>query len=465
MVSNPIKVAFYLDSSAPINTALAEYAIDAVREHMPDAEIWHLTTLDGPELSADKCLRLDVGGTFAYRQAEISSHLEGDVLFLDVDVVVRSDVSSVFEDDFEVCVTTDMRPGAPGIKYNGGVIFSRCPAYWKAIAEAGKGMDFYKTTGDWEPIERARGEVADSGKFKLKVLPGEEYNYIPANAEDVQGKLTHYRGKRKSWMMPIKEYKSELNTPMDTMIKQAESNLTRDLPIFIEQDENDGTALIVGGGPSLADNLDDLHQHQMQGGIIFALNGAHDYLLKHGIMPEFMVLLDAREENARFVADSNPLVTYLIASQCHPKVFDMLSDNEVIMWTACCETPEQDTELANKFPNLPICMIGGGATVGLKTLNLAYLWGFRDFILYGMDSSYSDGENHAYRQDLNDKESRMEIHAAGRDFICAPWMAKQATEFQRQYRQLTAFGCKIAVRGDGLIPHIHKQLESQKNVA
>jgi len=170
MVHSPVKIAFYLDS--PNLKDIAEYAIAAARKAMPQAEIWHLTTLDGPELSADKCLRVDVQGEFAYRQAVISSYLLGDVLFLDVDVVLREDVSDVFERDFDVAVTTDMRPGAPGIKYNGGVIFSRCPEYWKDIAEAGKGMDFYKTPGDWEPIERARGAVADSGKFKLLVLPG-----------------------------------------------------------------------------------------------------------------------------------------------------------------------------------------------------------------------------------------------------------------------------------------------------
>lgn len=454
-----MKVAFYLDT--PIHKTIAEYAIAAVRKAMPAAEIWHLTTLDGPELSADKCLRLDVKGEFAYRQAAISAELEGDVLFLDVDVVVREDVSHVFADDFDVCVTTDMRPGAPGIKYNGGVIFSRCPAYWRAIAEAGKGLDFYKTTGDWEPIERARGAVADSGQFKLKVLPGEDYNYIPATAGDVRGKITHYRGKRKAWMIPIEGFESGLNTPMSTMIDQAEQNIRRGLPLFIEQPEHHGEALIVGGGPSLKESLPNLRMKRDRGGIVFALNGAHDWLIDHGIIPDFHVLLDAREENARFVQNPRKEVVYLVAAQCHPAIFEALKGCNVTVWTACCETPEQERALVDKFPGLPLMLVGGGATVGLKTMNLAYLWGFRRIRIYGLDSSYSEGENHAYRQELNDKESRMDIHAAGRDFICAPWMAKQAVEFQRQYKQLTALDCKVRVHGDGLIPHIVRQLEKE----
>jgi uncharacterized Rossmann fold enzyme len=459
MVREAVKVAFYLDTAAHV--AIAEHAIASVRKAMPDAEIWHLTTIDGPVLSADCELRLDVQGEFAYRQAAISAELSGDVLFLDVDVTVNEDVSHVFAHDFDVCVTTDMRPGAPGIKYNGGVIFSRCPDYWRAIAEAGRGMDFYKTAGDWEPIERARGAVADSGKFKLMVLPGEEYNYIPATAGDVRGKLTHYRGKRKAWMIPVNEFATCLNTAMETMIVQAEQNLSRGLPMFIEQPENYGEALIVGGGPSLKGELPNLRMKRDRGGIVFALNGAHDWLIDHGIIPDFHVLLDAREENVRFVQNPRKEVVYLVAAQCHPVIFDALKGYNVTTWAACLETPEQETALATKFAGIPLMLVGGGATVGLKTMNLAYLWGFRRLRVYGLDSSYSDGENHAYRQELNDKESRMEIHAAGRDFICAPWMAKQAMEFQQQYRQFSALGVKVRVHGDGLIPHIVRQLEKE----
>lgn len=455
MVRHGVKVAFYLDTQSL--TAIAERAIQSVREAMPDAEIWHLTAIDGFELSADKKLFLDVKGEFAYRQAMVSAELTGDVLFLDVDCIVREDVSSVFEHDFDVCVTTDMRPGAEGIKYNGGVIFCRNPEYWKAIAEACKGLDFCKTSGDWEPIERARGAVADSGKFKLMVLDGETYNYVPSNASDLRGKIMHYRGNRKNWMIPIQGFESGLNTPMRLMIEQAAFNLRRNLPLFIEKKENAGTAIIVGGAPSLKDSIQDL---RISKGQIFALNGAHDWLIERGVIPDYHVLLDARDDNVRFVQKPHKDVTYLIAAQCHPSIFDALKGHKVIVWTSCTDSPENDKKLAGHFPGLPIMMVGGGATVGLKTMNLAYLMGYRKFRMYGMDSSYKDGENHAYRQDLNDGESKMTIHAAGRDFICAPWMAKQAQEFQNQYRQLKGLGCRIKVIGDGLIPWIYQQLEA-----
>lgn len=250
----------------------------------------------------------------------------------------------------------------------------------------------------------------------------------------------------------------QLNTPIETIISQAEQNMARDLPVFVEMPEHEGVALIVGGAPSLQNELKNLRTHKVRGGVIFALNGTHDWLIERGIIPDFHVLLDARQENVQFVRKPHKDVTYLVAAQCHPDIFEALQGHNVTIWTACFDTPEQEKALCDMFHVKPICFIGGGATVGLKTLNLAYLWGFRNIRLYGMDSSYQGAENHAYRQALNDKESRMDIHAAGRDFICAPWMAKQATEFQRQYRQLVGLGCKVKVLGDGLIPWIYQQL-------
>src|SRR5690606_7072628 len=103
----------------------------------------------------------------------------------------------------------------------------------------------------------------------------------------------------------------------------------------------------------------------------------HDWLIERGLIPEFHVLLDARPENVRFVKKPHKKVTYLISAQCHPSIFEALEGHSVIMWASCLETEEQEKVVGEKFPHKPIAMVAGGATVGLKTMNLAYLWGFR----------------------------------------------------------------------------------------
>lgn len=250
-----------------------------------------------------------------------------------------------------------------------------------------------------------------------------------------------------------------LNTPPEVIRQQVEANLARDLPLFVGQPAHRGCALIVGGGPSLTDMLPGLRFHHRRKGIIFALNGAHDWLMERGIVPDFHVLLDARQENVRFVQKPHKAVTYLIASQCHPEVFEALKGQNVIQWNACLPNPDYDREIAEAFKHKPVMMVGGGSTVGLKTINLTYLWGFRKIHLYGFDSSYRDGKNHAYRQDINDAESLVEVTESGKTFTCAPWMARQAGEFQGQLVQLQGLGVSIHVHGDGLIPWISNHME------
>lgn len=443
-----IQVAFYHDRP---EMQLLDRAIESVRRM--DCKVIHITSAGGPRSPlADEWIEAE-GETLTDRRTSGCARVEGPCLFLGSDVICNEDVSDVFDSDFDVAIATDMKPGAPGIKYNADVIFCRNPEYWKQVQIEAKGMQW--PAGDWYELEMAYGRVAE--RFNLKVLDGREYNYIPENPEDRGGKLTHYRGARKSWVFPVTEFKSDLNTSMDVMIGQAVENLKLGLPQFEEIPGHTIEALIVGGGPSLADCLPNLRLRKERGGVIYALNGAHDWLIERNIIPDFHVLLDARPDNVCFVQRPHRKTVYLVAAQCHSSLYDALQGFEVVQWIACTDSPENDQKLASQFPNMPLMMIGGGATVGLKTMNLAYLAGHRKITLFGMDSSYRGEANHAYPQPLNDNESRITVHAAGRDFICAPWMAKQAAEFQAQAKQLTEAGCRIAVAGDGLIPWIAKQ--------
>lgn len=242
-----------------------------------------------------------------------------------------------------------------------------------------------------------------------------------------------------------------LNNDRQVMLDQFRANVDRDLPFFSGSPAHNGSVLLVGGGPSLKDCLGKLRFHQGRGGELWALNNTHDWLIERGIIPDAHVMLDSRKENAAFVRKPRKGVRYLISAYCHPDVFEALEGFNVTLWMSEMEGAQP---LVKHIQHKPVCLVGGGATVGMKAMFLAYLAGFRTLHFFGFDSSYKDGENHAYKQELNDKESRAEIVANGRTFVCAPWMAKQAMEFQQQARQLLKLGCRLTVHGDGLIPWI-----------
>jgi uncharacterized Rossmann fold enzyme len=238
------------------------------------------------------------------------------------------------------------------------------------------------------------------------------------------------------------QFINRMNNDASVMLEQLEANLKRDLPHFKEQPEHDRTMILAGGGPSIKDMA-------VPAGDIFALNGAHDYLISKGIKPHYHVILDSRAENAAFVRHPQKDIKYLISGFCHADVFEALQEQDVTLWISDMDGV---LELVNVKDD-PV-LVGGGATVGMKALYLGYLMGYRKFEIYGLDSCYIDDENHAYPQPMNDGERKDKYIVCGREFTCAPWMAKQAMEFQQQARMLASLGCQLSVHGDGLLAWI-----------
>lgn len=250
----------------------------------------------------------------------------------------------------------------------------------------------------------------------------------------------------------------QLNTPIETMLANADLNLSRDLPMFLPHGEGEEVC-IVGGGPSLPSILPSLRMKYQRGAKIWALNGAHDWLMDHAIMPNAMVVLDARPETAQFVARSSRIPTYYVAAQCDPSVFDALNGRKAVMWVGYA--PGIDL-VAARHDDKPVVIIGGGNTVGLKALCMAVICRFRSVHMYGFDSCYSVS-HHAYSQPLNDGEQTIEVDAYGRKFVCSGWMVRQAEDFQTDYINAINAGIKVTVHGDGLIPHIAKHLKEAQH--
>ena len=212
-----------------------------------------------------------------------------------------------------------------------------------------------------------------------------------------------------------------------------------------------GTAVIVGGSPSLNDTTDCINQSIDD--VVFATNKTASYMADRGIGFDYHVLVDAREENLKFLTPEGPAVDYLLASQCNKNIFDAVAGKSVTVWHPKIKGIVELTEGDNR----PRCIVGGGSTVCLKAIAIAYIMGFRKFRLIGMDSSYADGKHHAYAQSLNDDDLIVNVQVDDRTFVTTPWMVAQADEFEDLLFELLRLGCDFEVYGDGLIPYIARE--------
>lgn len=235
------------------------------------------------------------------------------------------------------------------------------------------------------------------------------------------------------------------NTPDEVLIDNITKNSRLDKKWLACADEHDGVAILCGSGPSVADFLDEIKDRQKSGGKIFAMNGCAKFLFNHGILPDYQVICDAREENTQLIG---PAREHLFASQCHPSMFEAVPD--ATLWHL------QIGEIERFFPEYKgaYALIGGAASVGNTTTCLAYAMGYRELHIYGYDSSHREAHSHAFDQPMNNGDPTLWTEFNGKKYLSSFTMKLQAEKFQDTARALQQMGTKIHVHGDGLLPDI-----------
>lgn len=269
-------------------------------------------------------------------------------------------------------------------------------------------------------------------------------------------------------LQPVHFPHKKTNTTPDAMLANVAVNVMREDVewLYGEPKAHKRVMCLVGGGPSLHEDLPNIRSRKKRGQEIWALNGTHDFLIGKGIVPDYHVLLDARAENISFVQNPRKDVTYLVNAMCHPTIFDALKGHKVVLWFHEMHDKRQDEIVGRalaKFPFRRFGYVDGGSTVGLKSMCVGYWMGYRQMHLYGYDSSFVTGpdgkpirttQGHAYAQKMNAGDEPVDIHADGRIYWAAPWMASQVSQMQHWAPLLTEMGVNITIHGSGLLPWV-----------
>lgn len=226
------------------------------------------------------------------------------------------------------------------------------------------------------------------------------------------------------------------------------------LPEVGLRDKHDGTLSIVASGPSLLDFIDNI-KHP-----IYCVNDAHNELVRRGKVPDVCVLLDASPLMVGIVEPSAG-VKYYVASQCDRALFDSLDGFDVTLWHAGVPKEDLGCELSDilDVDGPKSWIVNGGCTGALRCINIGYLQGFRKFRIYGLDSSFRDGESH-FKAVTRRGDEVIEVEYRGRRFTTWLGLAAQAQHFEELYLRLN--DVSIDVFGDGLIPHMAQSMNKAR---
>jgi hypothetical protein len=130
---------------------------------------------------------------------------KGEWLFIDVDVLVTKDISSMFYESFDIAIASRTQgdgsehEGFAEMPHNMGVTFSRCPAFWREVEN--ELLTYDPKLQEWMGDQLAVCRLIKKNIFRVKIVPGEEYNFPPNSPLAPLASITHYKGRRKKWMV------------------------------------------------------------------------------------------------------------------------------------------------------------------------------------------------------------------------------------------------------------------------
>lgn len=242
-----------------------------------------------------------------------------------------------------------------------------------------------------------------------------------------------------------------VNNTTDNIVSNIRTNYARGLRTLAQRElQSKIPLLIVCGGPSLKDYLPQLKILAKKSNIM-AVNGTYGFLLENGIEPEWFLLVDSREENLPIVDRVCDETIHILASQVHPKVYEALEDQKILMVNV--GTPKTIETVRQIDPNADY-LYGPTGQSGVHAIFVGAALGYRKQVLFGYDCSHK-GYHHAFPQPLNDNDETIIVVHNGLQYKTTPGLAQMASSFQRVISPLVkACQLELEMCADGLLPDI-----------
>lgn len=226
--------------------------------------------------------------------------------------------------------------------------------------------------------------------------------------------------------------------------------------------------VLVGTGPSALRLLPEIRERHERGEEIIAVKGAHDWLIRNGIVPRAAIALDPQQSRAKCFRKPRHEVLYLCASQMHPDAWDHLRGHQVLIWHSRIDADQHQREEWRRRYIVPCA-----STTGNSAILLLHLLGRRKFVLYGYDSSIPEPEGWAQRTAAKMRGRLLKLDGSradrgkqivrvtvgGRSYQTTAELVQQAQEVYPLLKSLR--NVTIETRGDGLYQAIVAQGKAQ----
>ena len=160
------------------------------------------------------------------------------------------------------------------------------------------------------------------------------------------------------------------------------------------------TIAIVGGGPSLDEQIDDMKKYREQMKI-WSVGTAARKLINEGIIPDLIVIEDAQENMYKHVCNlPTEHIPLLLLSTASAQILDYYKGQSYVAY-------QKGYDLAEKrAQELGVQTYQTGGSVTTLALDVALRFGADKIILIGVDLAYTDNRSHASGMGYEIKEGK-----------------------------------------------------------
>ncbi len=195
--------------------------------------------------------------------------------------------------------------------------------------------------------------------------------------------VSHFLNEAHEAIPPIRTH---CKFKVSTMLDNLKANLPRKIPTMRElKDTESGDVVIVGGGPSVDNQIDEIKRLVGEGKKLLVIERMYEWCHLNGLHPDYVAALDASDDvkdNFNHIQDGT--IHFLVAT-IHPDVFDNVPRESTYLWSGSAGLhPEaHDIWRQNGYTNIPVINTGGSVTLGSMFLSLVL--GFRNIHMFGFD--------------------------------------------------------------------------------
>ena len=220
-------------------------------------------------------------------------------------------------------------------------------------------------------------------------------------------------------------------------------------------------AMIIAGGPSVDGQMKAMRKLHADGVKIIAIERMYPWCMKHGLVPDYVVVLDASDDVLEGFCALSRTTMHLVGSQCQPTVMEALKGYLVAMfYTAQHGIDWRDIWYKEGMGDATL--VNAGGSVSLCAMSLAMTLGIQTLHVFGFDCHVGSGVYAMGIVGVGDQKRTFTLDVKDRSFVTTTGYYA----FAQQFFQLWRFGKdlgllkRVVVYGDSLVSAMAKDAEN-----